>query len=69
MMRCAKRKKFEEEEIVADLLPVMNVMFLMIPLLLAAMEYASFASINVSPPRSRPPAPRRSPTTRPRRSR
>ncbi|MCY0989664.1 biopolymer transporter ExbD [Nannocystis sp. ILAH1] len=46
-----KRKKFEEEEIVADLLPVMNVMFLMIPLLLAAMEYASFASINVSPPR------------------
>ena len=46
-----KRKKFQEEEIVADLLPVMNVMFLMIPLLLAAMEYASFASVNVSPPR------------------
>jgi len=46
-----KRKKFEEQEIVADLLPVMNVMFLMIPILLAAMEYASMASVNVSPPR------------------
>ncbi|MBZ5710186.1 ExbD/TolR family protein [Nannocystis pusilla] len=46
-----KRSKFQEQEIAADLLPVMNVMFLMIPLLLAAMEYASMSSINVSPPR------------------
>lgn len=45
------RKKYEEEEIQASLLPVMNIMFLLIPCLLAAMEYASFAAINVSPPR------------------
>lgn len=46
-----KRAKFEEQEVVADLLPVMNVMFLLVPLLLQAMEYASMASVNVSPPR------------------
>jgi biopolymer transport protein ExbD len=45
------RKKFEEEEIEANLLPVMNVMFLMIPALLMAMEFAQMASINVSPPK------------------
>jgi hypothetical protein len=44
-------KKFEEEEIQANLLPVMNIMFLLIPALLLAMEFASMASINVSPPR------------------
>jgi biopolymer transport protein ExbD len=43
-------KKFEEEEIQANLLPVMNIMFLLIPALLLAMEFASMASINVSPP-------------------
>lgn len=46
-----RRKKFEGVEIEADLLPVMNVMFLLIPLLLSVMEYASMSSINVSPPR------------------
>jgi hypothetical protein len=45
------RKKLEEEEIVANLLPVMNIMFLLIPALLLAMEFASMASINVSPPK------------------
>jgi biopolymer transport protein ExbD len=45
------RKKFEEEEIQASLLPVMNIMFLLIPALLQAMEYASMSAINVSPPR------------------
>lgn len=45
------RKKYEDEEIVADLLPVLNIMFLLIPALLLAMEFASMASINVSPPK------------------
>jgi biopolymer transport protein ExbD len=45
------RKKYKEEEIVANLLPVMNIMFLLIPALLLAMEFASMASINVSPPK------------------
>lgn len=35
----------------ADLLPVMNIMFLLIPALLLAMEFASMAQIQVSPPR------------------
>ncbi|MBZ5708777.1 ExbD/TolR family protein [Nannocystis pusilla] len=45
------RKKMEEEDIQANLLPVMNIMFLLIPALLMAMEFASMASINVSPPK------------------
>lgn len=45
------RKKMQEEEIEANMLPVMNVMFLMIPALLMAMEFATMASINVSPPK------------------
>jgi len=45
------RKKYKEEEIVANLLPVMNIMFLLIPALLMAMEFASMAAINVSPPK------------------
>jgi biopolymer transport protein ExbD len=45
------KKRYEEEEIVADLLPVLNIMFLLIPALLLAMEFASMASINVSPPK------------------
>lgn len=45
------RRKYEEEEIVANLLPVLNIMFLLIPALLLAMEFASMASINVSPPK------------------
>lgn len=35
----------------ADLLPVLNIMFLLIPALLLAMEFASMASIEVAPPR------------------
>ena len=41
------RKKMEEEEIQANLLPVMNIMFLLIPALLMAMEFASMASKTV----------------------
>ncbi len=47
----AKRKKFEEEEIEANLLPVMNIMLLLIPALLLAMEVAQMAAISVSPPK------------------
>ena len=46
-----KKKKQEEGEVEANLLPVLNVMFLLIPALLLAMEVARFASINVSPPK------------------
>mgnify|MGYP001172519518 CR=1 FL=1 len=53
------RKKFEEEEIEANMLPVMNVMFLLIPALLMAMEFASMASINVSPPKFAAAAPQK----------
>jgi biopolymer transport protein ExbD len=38
----------------ANVLPVMNVMFLLIPALLLAMETASMAAINVQAPRSSP---------------
>lgn len=48
----------------ADLLPIMNIMFLLIPALLVAMEFAQMATIVVAPPnlcggcseRSTPPA-------------
>jgi hypothetical protein len=46
-----KKKKYKEEEVEANLLPVMNIMFLLIPALLLAMEVASFAAVNVSPPK------------------
>jgi biopolymer transport protein ExbD len=46
-----KKKKVEEGEVEANLIPIMNIMFLLIPALLLAMEVARFASINVSPPR------------------
>ncbi|MCA9714852.1 MAG: biopolymer transporter ExbD [Myxococcales bacterium] len=46
-----KKKKEEEAEVEANLLPVMNIMFLLIPALLLAMEIAAMASINVSPPK------------------
>jgi biopolymer transport protein ExbD len=46
-----KRKKAEEEgEVEANLIPIMNIMFLLIPALLLAMEVASFSAINVRPP-------------------
>jgi hypothetical protein len=44
-----KREEFKAEE--ANVLPVMNIMFLMIPALLLAMEVASLAAIAVSPPK------------------
>ncbi len=48
----ARRKKQEiEGEVEANLLPVMNIMFLLIPALLLAMEIAAMAAINVSPPK------------------
>ncbi|MCH9688048.1 MAG: biopolymer transporter ExbD [Deltaproteobacteria bacterium] len=46
-----KRKKMEEAEVEANLIPVMNVMFLLIPALLLAMEVARFAAVNVTPPK------------------
>jgi biopolymer transport protein ExbD len=46
-----KRKAAEEAEVKANMLPVMNIMFLLIPALLMAMEFASMAAINVSPPK------------------
>ena len=48
------RKKRSEGEIEveeANVLPVMNIMFLLIPALLLAMEVASMAAIVVSPPK------------------
>jgi biopolymer transport protein ExbD len=53
------RKKFEEEDVQANLLPVMNIMFLLIPALLMAMEFAQMASINVSPPKFAAAAPQK----------
>ena len=46
-----KRKKMDEGEVEANLIPVMNVMFLLIPALLLAMEVARFAAVNVTPPK------------------
>ncbi len=46
-----KPKSLWEEAVQADLLPVMNIMFLLIPALLMAMEFASMAQIAVSPPK------------------
>jgi len=49
----ARRKKsnLDEGEVEANLIPVMNVMFLLIPALLLAMEVARFAAVNVTPPK------------------
>jgi len=46
-----KKSSMVEGEVEANLLPVMNVMFLLIPALLLAMEVARFAAINVVPPK------------------
>lgn len=46
-----KRSDVTDEAPSADLLPVMNIMFLLIPALLLAMEFASMAQIHVTPPR------------------
>ena len=45
-----KQSKEPEEVTQADLLPVMNIMFLLIPALLMAMEFAQMAAITVVPP-------------------
>ena len=47
----AKSKNEEIEVPEANLLPVMNIMFLLIPGLLLAMEVASMAAVVVSPPK------------------
>lgn len=46
-----RKKKIQEGEVEANLIPIMNIMFLLIPALLLAMEVASFAAVNVSPPK------------------
>ena len=48
----SRRRKPEEPESIpeANVLPVMNIMFLLIPALLLAMEVASMASIAITPP-------------------
>ncbi len=45
------KKPNDEAEVEANLLPVMNVMFLLIPALLLAMEIAPFTAVPVHPPR------------------
>jgi biopolymer transport protein ExbD len=47
----ARKKQVTDGDVEANLLPVMNVMFLLIPALLMAMEVARFAAISVSPPK------------------
>ena len=49
MARVRKNDEIEVEE--PNILPVMNIMFLLIPALLLAMEVASLAAIAVSPPK------------------
>jgi biopolymer transport protein ExbD len=44
------KKRDDEEACEPNVLPVMNIMFLMIPALLLAMEVAKMAAITVSPP-------------------
>ncbi len=46
-----RNKKMDDGEVEANLIPVMNIMFLLIPALLLAMAVASFAAVNVSPPK------------------
>lgn len=59
-MKKAKSSPQAVEE--ANVLPVMNVMFLLIPALLLAMEVASMAAITVSPPRHAPTGTEHAPT-------
>lgn len=47
------RRPSDDETADANMLPVMNIMFLLIPALLLSMEVASLASISVSPPHFR----------------
>ncbi len=50
MSKKKPKKKGDGKVVEANLLPVMNIMFLLIPALLMAMEFASMAAIPVSPP-------------------
>lgn len=45
------KRRAPEESVTANLLPIMNVMFLLIPALLLAMEFASMAQLPVTVPR------------------
>lgn len=46
-----KRKKVEDQEVEANLIPVLSCLFLLIPALLLAMEVAPFTSVRVDSPR------------------
>lgn len=50
MSKKKPKKRGVGKVVEANLLPVMNIMFLLIPALLMAMEFASMAAIPVSPP-------------------
>ncbi len=50
-MTTRKKSDRENAEVEANLVPIMNIMFLLIPALLLAMEFASMAAIEVSPPK------------------
>lgn len=50
-MTTRKKTDREDAEVEANLVPIMNIMFLLIPALLLAMEFASMAAIEVSPPK------------------
>jgi biopolymer transport protein ExbD len=63
-MRFRRRKATDDDMPEANVLPVMNVMFLLIPALLLAMETASMAAIAVQAPRSSP-LPSKNTTTEP----
>src|SRR5690606_32264036 len=45
------RKRDDEPEVEANLIPVLSTMFLLIPSLLLAMEVAPFTSVRVEPPK------------------
>jgi len=45
------KKKMEEGDVEANLIPVLNVMLLLIPALLLAMEVARLAAVHVTPPK------------------
>ncbi len=66
MSKKKPKKRGDGKVVEANLLPVMNIMFLLIPALLMAMEFASMAAIPVSPPDHS--ARREEPTTPPKRA-
>ncbi|MCA9715313.1 MAG: biopolymer transporter ExbD [Myxococcales bacterium] len=50
-MTTRKKSEGDSAEVEANLVPIMNIMFLLIPALLLAMEFASMAAIDVTPPK------------------